>query len=503
MVRLFFLLILLVWGTTSLEDNYAVYSDGIWLAKGEPLNKQVVVSLLGSPGVNQTFTGGTETVGFGYSVVIDDEWMAISAPWVNDNAGTTFVYRWDGTTWNLFRELAPLSNVKSSFYGKKQVLYNGWLLVTQEGSDVNLQDKAGAVYLYQFTGIDWALRTIITAGAPEEDAFFGSCVGFDGFEMVVGARGHGTAGTLFYFTYNHTTDFFEERVQIPYPVEGVTAAEFGYDCAILDDIIVAGSYKGSGNTGDVHLFRKENGIWVNRQIIQPIQQITTSGAKFGSTLDLKRTAGDYTLMLVGAPNALDLGDYVNGAASIYNYNNFTTDPCFTHQETFFATETQGVDRGMGVQVQLINNTQAMVLSTRNNQLYFYDQIDSYTIKPTSAPSAAPSSSPTLSPSSSPSASPTVSPTRAPTDTGATRRPTLTPIPPTLSPSDAPSSSPTGTPTGIPSVAPEEDTSTSVAITAGIIVGALLSICIAWGLLASRREQRDDVENEQRAIYIKE
>ena len=70
-----------------MEDNYAVYSDGIWLARGEPLNKQVVVSLLGSPGVNQTFTGGTETVGFGYSVVIDEDWMASSAPWVSDNAG--------------------------------------------------------------------------------------------------------------------------------------------------------------------------------------------------------------------------------------------------------------------------------------------------------------------------------------------------------------------------------------------------------------------------------
>lgn len=491
----------------ALEDNYEVYSDGIWLAKGEPLNEQVVVTLMADSEVNQTFTRGPETVGFGYSVVIDEDWMAISAPWVNDNSGTTFTYRWDGSAWNFFRELAPLANVKSSFYGKKQVLRHGWLLVTQEGSDVNLQDKAGAVYLYQWTGIDWSLRTIITAGDPEEDAFFGSCVDFDGYEMVVGARGHGPAGTLFYFTYNHTTDFFEEREQIPYPIEGVVAAEFGYDCALLDDIIVAGSYKGSGNTGDVHLFRKENGMWVNRQLIQPIPQITISGAKFGSTLDLKRTDGDYTLLLVGAPNALDLEDYVNGAASIYNYNNFTTDPCFTHQETFFANDASGIDRAMGIQVQLINNTQAMVLSNRNNELYFYGQIDSYTVKPTSAPSASPSVSPTVSPTVSPSGTPTIFPTDSPTDTGATRRPTLTPIPPTTNPpTDSPTGTPTSTPTRTPSVGGTvEDDNVSIAIAVGVLVGALLSLCLAWGLLAGRREGilRDDIENEQRAIYIKE
>jgi hypothetical protein len=481
---------------TASFHNYEVHSDGIWLAKGEPLNKQVVVSLLDDPGVNFTFTRGTEVVGFGFSVVIDQEWMAISAPWVNDNAGTTFTYRYNGTHWNFFRELAPLSNVKGSFYGKTQVLHNGWLMVSHEGADINLQDKSGSVYLYQWTGIDWGLRTIIHPETPEEDAFFGSCIGFDMYNLAVGARGKGNAGSVYVFEYNHTSDFYEEKHELVYPVEFHIGAEFGYDCDLIDEVLVAGATKGSGNTGDVNFFRLEDGQWVHKQTIEPISQVTISGAKFGTSLDMMRSPEDYILLLIGAPDALDLNGYVNGAASIYNYNNFTTDPCFTHQETFFANDPSGVNRQMGIKVQLINNTQAMVLSDRNDQLYFYGAIDSYTTKPTSAPTDSPTVSPTGAPTVSPSVNPTISPSRAPTETGDTARPTLSPVEPTHRPTRSPTSSTTtGSPTRSPTATSREDPSpTRVAVIAAAILGSALAICIAWGFLADRRRRRNEEED---------
>lgn len=487
---------LLVVAVSALEDNFDVFNDGHWLARGEPLDKLVTVTNLNTD-ANTTFTRGTEVVGFGYSVVIDQEWMAISAPWVSDNSGTTFTYRHNGTHWNFFRELPPLTNQKGSFYGKKQVLKHGWLMVSHEGADVELFDKSGSVYLYHFTGIDWALRTIIHPFTPEEDSYFGSCLDFDGHKLVVGSRGRGNAGSIYIFEYNETTSFYEERHELAYPVEFHNGAEFGYDCAIQDELVVAGAYKGSENQGDVNFFRLEGDTWVHRQTIEPIPQITISGAKFGSTLDLKRTEGtNYTLLLVGAPHARDLNDYVNGAASIYNYNNFTSDPCFTHQETFFSDGESGINRGMGIKVQLVNNTEAMVLEDRVDKLHFFGSIDGYTMKPTSAPSVSPTVSPTESPSVSPTMSPTLSPSRAPTETGETPRPTLAPIESTPFPTRAPTGSPTTTtPTGSPtSSTVEQPTVTTTAITVGIVVGSALALCIAWGFLASRRRRRNRMDD---------
>ena len=313
------------------------------------------------------------------------------------------------------------------------------------------------------------------------------------YNLAVGSRGKGNAGSVYVFEYNHTSNFYEERHELVYPVEFHIGAEFGHDCVLIDEVLVAGSLKGSGDTGDVNFFRLEDGQWVHKQTIEPIPQIAISGAKFGSSLDMLRSPQDYTLLLIGAPDALDLNDYVNGASSIYNYNNFTVDPCFTHQETFFASDASGVNRQMGIKVQLINNTQAMVLSDRNDEIYFYGSIDSYTTKPTSAPTNSPTVSPTGAPTPAPSVSPSISPTPAPTETGETPRPTLSPLEPTPTPTRSPTGSlQTNSPTGSSTTTPLENLSpTRIAVMVAAILGAALAICIAWGFLAARRRRRNE------------
>ncbi len=133
-----------------------------------------------------------ESVGF--SVAVDGDVVVLGAPDMTlpgmSNAGTTFVFRFDGTQWNQEAALISPDVVPGDNFGRQVGVKGDVIVVTAHGTDNACVDypycNSGSAFVFRDDGSQWVLDQEFEASdGMDGDSFGGSDLATDGVKVLV------------------------------------------------------------------------------------------------------------------------------------------------------------------------------------------------------------------------------------------------------------------------------------------------------------------------------
>ena len=128
---------------------------------------------------------------FGFSVALQNDWAMVGAHGDEDfgaESGAVYVFEYDAGSWSELQKITPEVGAVLDRFGRQVALDGNRMVV-----GANLRDttapNAGAVFSYDFNGVNWSFDQEITAGDAAENDYFGHAVGVDGNRVIAGAWG--------------------------------------------------------------------------------------------------------------------------------------------------------------------------------------------------------------------------------------------------------------------------------------------------------------------------
>jgi len=218
---------------------------------------------------------------------------------------------------NLYKSSNDFSTVAASFtqtvpidgFGDSLAVSDNYIAVGVPSYDSN----NGSVYLYtKVEGSSWITATedfIITPDLPFEDELFGTSVAINENFLIVGAPGYNSSrGAIYVFERNEGTGVWEYVSRL-LASDGSTGDQFGGTLSLSGDYFAVGAEfadlsEDEINAGAVYLFKysTSSNSWYEIKKITGIDETDLSGNHFGHSINLK---DDY--LIVGSPDARSQG----------------------------------------------------------------------------------------------------------------------------------------------------------------------------------------------------
>lgn len=172
---------------------------------------------------------------------------------------------------------------------------------TSSVSSATIEPNAAEVtYSSPIDSLTWAQRTKWLASDGQAGDSFGTALSISGDTAIVGARldqDNGTnAGAAYVFVRNGTT--WTQQAKLIASNIGAQAGEFGTSVWVSGDTAIVGAPNtnwGAYSKGAAYVFKRNNGVWTETQILKPNPAVATF--QFGQAVALE---GDTAL--VGAPH---------------------------------------------------------------------------------------------------------------------------------------------------------------------------------------------------------
>ncbi len=228
----------------------------------------------------QTIEGAPEDAYFGAAVSIDAAagLIAIGARY----SESVRIYGLASGAWSLLRKLTPL--LPGQFGAS--VCLDGNRLAVGAPYDGN---GRGAVYVYEGSGILWALKQKLIHAETDADDLFGNSVSMEGDDLLIGAPGLDFGGVEVgsAFTYARAGDVWVagQRLDVPFPMQN---DRMGWDVELDGDVAVvscAGAIAPTGAEGLVYQYRKQGSLWVEQQTLY--RAIPSASSSFGVAVSVK------------------------------------------------------------------------------------------------------------------------------------------------------------------------------------------------------------------------
>jgi hypothetical protein len=230
---------------------------------------------------------------------------------VND-AGSAYVYRHDGSSWQFEQKLTASDADVSDEFGVSVAVDTDVILVGAHKND-DMGNASGSAYLFRFDGTSWMEEQKITASDGIFDMRLGHSVALSNDLAVLGAHGDDDvgagAGALYAYLYDGTAWAFEQKVMAG---DGAAGDSFGWSVAADGDRILSGAFADGDLgifSGSAYLFQWDGTQW---------NEETKLTASDGVLLDFygQSVALQGELAAVGAPNANPVVSD-EGAAYVY------------------------------------------------------------------------------------------------------------------------------------------------------------------------------------------
>ncbi|MCP4702945.1 MAG: hypothetical protein GY862_39700 [Gammaproteobacteria bacterium] len=285
-----------------------------------------------------------ENDGFGYSVAMDGDTMAVAAfgcaaVEMACDTGAVYIFVYNGVNWNQQAILTADDTEADDLFGASVALNGDTALVGARLDDDGGVDS-GSVYVFTRNGGMWALQQKLIAGDAVADDLFGISAALSGDTALVGARSDDDSGADSGSVYVFTRDGGVWTQQAKLLADDAAAEDlFGVSVALNGDTALVGAYRdddGGSSSGSVYVFMRNGGIWTQQQ------KLTADDA----------AAGDY----FGGPVALSgdtalLGAYGNddgGAKSGSAYVFTRSGGVWTQQQKLTAADAAADDSFGGV-----------------------------------------------------------------------------------------------------------------------------------------------------------
>ncbi len=253
---------------------------------------------------------------FGYSVAIEGDRILVGAHLDGDTAfkaGAVYAYRFDGSSWVQHQKLTAFDAETGDRFGRA-VAIDGDVVVVGAKNNDDQGSNSGSAYVYREDGSSWNLEQKLLGPDGEVSDLFGFAVAVDEDIIVVGARNGGypgeDTGSADVFHYNGNSWEHDQKLL---PSDGEDGQEFGSAIVVSGDLIVVGAPLDHNQRGAVYVYRHDGVIW---------SEETKLLAPDGNTDDYLGSAiavsGDGDTILAGAWEDGDLSDQA-GSVYVFRY----------------------------------------------------------------------------------------------------------------------------------------------------------------------------------------
>lgn len=251
----------------------------------------------------------------GFSVAIDGDILVLGAKGddvVGINSGSVYTYRWNGTSWEQQQKLVPSDAASVDNFGQSVAIDGDTIVVGSWIDDHSGLGNAGSAYVFSWDGTTWVEQQKIIATDAAFGDKFGYEVGIDGDAIVVGALGDDDggvdAGSAYVFRKNGNQWLQEGKL-----IAGDASAGdwFGISVAIDGDTAIVGARyddDGQSNAGSAYVFRYDGSQWT--QVSKLLANRAIENEQFGESVTI---AGNRVVVGAYAPRQ-------HGAAYVFEYD---------------------------------------------------------------------------------------------------------------------------------------------------------------------------------------
>lgn len=236
---------------------------------------------------------------FGRSVSISGDVAVASYPYDGEGgryAGAAYVFRYDGTNWIEEAKLTASDANAYHFFGRSVSVSGDVIIVGAIGVDLAVND-AGSAYVYRFDGSYWIEEAKLVAFDAAQGGDFGGSVSIDGDVVVVGDRRKSDvgaeSGAVYVFRFDGSTWSEEAKLMAS---DAAAGEAFGTAVSISDSVIVVGTWGlefGGSVIGSAYVFRFNGAAW--NEEIKLVASDAARGDRFGYSV-----AAGHNTVLIGA-----------------------------------------------------------------------------------------------------------------------------------------------------------------------------------------------------------
>ncbi len=239
---------------------------------------------------------------FGESIALDESTAAIGAPGHSGERGAAYVFAREGVAWRQQARLLADGGLASDRFGDAvAVSGDADVLVGAPG-----QGGKGAAYVFGRSGLNWTQRQVLAATGGAAGDLFGTAVGLDGSQAVIGAPGRDTAagadaGEAYLFTYASMT---WSQAQVLTPADAAAGDVFGIALAQQGPRVLIGApgadVNSTADRGAAYLFGPESTpTWVQQARLTAPSGV--AGDWFGGATALHQTTALIGAYLADSP----------------------------------------------------------------------------------------------------------------------------------------------------------------------------------------------------------
>jgi len=270
-----------------------------------------------------TPSSGEFTTGFGQSVCVDGTTAIVGAPEDNFGGGSAYVFVLGGGgggggggafTWAEQQVLQPSDG--GGFFGSAVGLDGNNILVGAPlgGNDVDY--FSGNAYVFVRSGSTWSEQQILTATASVDSYDFGISVSISGSSALVGMRGDDLngfdTGSAFIFT---RSGLFWSPQQKLTASDGMSSDAFGQSVSLVGDRALIGASGDESSRGSAYLFFRTGSSWAEEQKLFASNGASSDG--FGNTVSL---SGNFAVVGASGFDGYDSqGNLAAGQGAAYIY----------------------------------------------------------------------------------------------------------------------------------------------------------------------------------------
>jgi len=326
-------------------------------------------------------TNGQSWDKFGGSVSIGGDMIITIGAYADNvgatNAGSVYVYRYDFVTDSFLLEQNIISNDQgtSDYFGRSVSNVHSYIVVGADADDEAGLD-AGAAYIFKFDGTSWnQIEKLLPANVTDQDRF-GSSVGISGTTAIVGSmqddNANGTnAGAAYIFSTSNGTTWPLEA-QLFAVTHGSANDNFGVSVAIKYNTVIVGANEDTTNgtlAGIAYIFDRVPGTASWSETVVLSPSDGNGWDQFGLCVSIEANQA-----VVGSQYEGGNG-YQTGAGYVYSYDYISS--TWSEQTKLIASEADNSDRlgfsvaisGPNVLAGAINDND---MGTKAGSAYFFN-----------------------------------------------------------------------------------------------------------------------------------
>ncbi len=263
---------------------------------------------------------GQEGDSFGMSIHAWEGLFVVGADGDDDNgrdSGSAYVFRYDGAAWVQETKLLPNASAAGDRFGSAVTVADNRIVI---GAPRNRDqgDNAGTAYVFAYDGQKWTEEAKLLAPHGRDFEQFGDDVAISDRTIVIGAENSGSSGSNSgsAYVFHHNGDSWRPHTHLR-PPAGSLDHRFGSSTAVAGATILIGATGAEGResaSGAAYVFRLRDGAnWV-----QEAKLMASDGEendRFGHAVAL---SGNTAIMT--APNHDDAIRNIEGSAYVFDLN---------------------------------------------------------------------------------------------------------------------------------------------------------------------------------------